>query len=164
MNRFKKIIFIAFGFTLVGSLLIGGVTAAVFTDSSEKLQNAFASGEFRIELDRPNAVPYFNLANIAPGDSGSQEITVANAGSVMMDYVVDLQLSGGLAEGPHPLALELTAVDGERISLDTGRSLNAGEEEILILSWYMPEEAGNRYQNAKATLAITVQAEQAAGR
>jgi hypothetical protein len=160
LNRLKRLIFIALAFTIVGSFLIGGVTAAVFTSSDENRENEFSSGELIIELDRPDETPYFELTNISPGDGGAQEIKVTNAGSLDMEYSILLHLTGSLAEGPHPLQMTVIDQDGEMVSPNSRRSLSRGEAETLILSWRLPEEAGNCYQNATADLSITVRAGQ----
>jgi hypothetical protein len=160
LHRYRNLLFIALGLTVVGALLVGGVTAAMFTHTGDNHDNRFVSGELKINLDQPKATPYFNLKNIAPGDSGFSEIQVKNTGSSNLGYVIELNLIGTLTEGPYPLVLTIMDEEGHVINLDHYRQLEVGEVEVLIISWQMPEEAGNEYQNATAELAVTVHAEQ----
>lgn len=160
MKGFKAIIGIAFALTIVGALLVSGFTAASFTSTAQDEDTIFVSGDMEVTLDRSDGEPYFDLSNIAPGDSGSEEIVVSNTGSIDMAYVLSLSYSGSLVEGENPLTFSVYDSDGNILDLMSERELLAGEQEVLVIAWQMPKEAGNEYQNASAELDIKVVAEQ----
>lgn len=162
MKNLKIIIIATFISISLGAMLIGGFTAAKFISVAQASAGAFVSGDMEVTLDHPEDVPYFNLTNIAPGDHDSTEIVVSNTGTIDMDYVLNLNISGGLAEGEHPLVFLVYDNAGNSVDLMSKRTLSAGEQEVLIIEWQMPEEAGNEYQNATAQLDIRVIAEQRA--
>lgn len=157
----KQSPFVLFLLILIAALLLGGLTAAYFTNVARNDGNSFASGTLQVELDKENGVHYFDLEGIKPGDGGEMPVEITNSGSLSLQYEVVLTLDGGLSEGDHPLQLTLL-IDEEPIDPAHKRLLRAGEGETLSLAWEMPEEAGNDYQNAGGTLSIKVNAEQIA--
>ncbi|MCB2202509.1 hypothetical protein KQH56_00735 [bacterium] len=163
MKKTNASITILFTLTLIGALLLGGVTAARFTGAARVDQNVFESGELEVRLDRENGNQYFDIANIAPGDQGSGEVVISNPGPIAFEYQLVLDLSGDLASGTHPLDLLVYDSAGSQVDSENMRSLAAGEQETLMVVWQMPTAAGNQYQGASARLDLIVQAEQITG-
>lgn len=148
--------------------LVGGATFALFTDEATNANNAFATGTVDIVLNDDNAdeITFFNLEDIAPGDSGNVTIKVANAGSLEFRYDVALDVEGDLFALPHPILVTLKAGSNVIFSssqdgtFDVNRVLDAGASEDLTLEWSFPKEAGNEYQGKSGSFSITFSAEQ----
>lgn len=105
----------------------------------------------------------FDIANIAPGESGSNEIVVTNTESLDFEYQLLITLSGALAGGGPPLVVKVYGGHGESVDLQAAHHLAPGEAEILTVVWQLPSAAGNEYQGATAQLDFSVQAEQISG-
>jgi predicted ribosomally synthesized peptide with SipW-like signal peptide len=163
LKKHRRLIAIAFGLTVLGALLVGGFTAAAFTSTTVSGENAFNSGRMEVRLDRDNGSHYFDLANIAPGDSGSTEVVVTNAGSVDFDYHMLIDLDGKLTSGSAPLTVTVFDSQGNLVASEEVRRLAAGTQEVLTLVWEMPATAGNEYQGAAAQMDLSVLAEQITG-
>jgi hypothetical protein len=161
MQHKKKLwLLIMFGLVLVGSMIIGGASVALFTSTSENQGNHFLAGTLSIQLDRENNVHYFDINNIAPGDRGSEEVIISNTGSLPLQYNITTNLIGSLASGTHPLRVFVVDLNGTPISSNQQQRLNHGENDVVVVHWEMPLEAGNEYQDGSATLAIIINAEQ----
>ncbi len=163
MKQLKLILAFLFGLTVIGAMLIGGVTVAKFSGGASSPENGFISGDLQVQLDRPDGVHYLDLANIAPGDSGTTEMVIFNTGSMSLDYRLFFSLSGSLGEGETPLQLMVRDAAGAAVDLSGKRILSSGGQERLILCCLLPQEAGNAYQGATAELGVQVRAEQVAG-
>lgn len=148
--------------------LVGGATFALFTDEATNANNTFAAGTVDIVLDNDtdDEITSFNLENIAPGDSGSVTIKVANSGSLEFRYDTALDVDGDLFAGDHPIVVTLkkgndvifsSAADG---AFDSNRVLAAGASEDLTLEWSFPKDAGNEYQAAAGNFSVSFVAEQ----
>jgi predicted ribosomally synthesized peptide with SipW-like signal peptide len=148
--------------TALGAALIGGGTFALFTDSAQNTGNTFAAGTLEISLDKPDGTKYFDISNIAPGDSGSATVTVKNEGSLELRYDIAETLEGALAQGANGLKVTIKDKDGNVIVPGEGndRVLASKASEDLTVEWTLPKDAGNEYQGKSATLGITVNAEQ----
>jgi len=153
-------ILITFVLIIIGALLIGGATVALFTSTAENTRNTFQAGALIIELDRNNGSLYFDLVDIAPGDGGSQPVTIANTGTLDLDYRIAYDLSGVLAQGQHPLQIQFFDSNDLPIDLSLARRLNTGQEETITVIWDMPLEAGNEYQAGTATFELLINAAQ----
>jgi predicted ribosomally synthesized peptide with SipW-like signal peptide len=147
--------------TALGAALVGGGTFALFTDSAQNTGNTFAAGTLEISLNKPDGTKYFDISNIAPGDSGSATVTVKNDGTLDLRYDIAQTLEGALAQGANGLKVTIKDSSGAVITPgDTNRVLAPGASEDLTVQWTLPRDAGNEYQGASATLGITVNAEQ----
>ncbi len=162
MKKMKASLLATFLLIMVGALMVGGATVAWFTSQAENNDNSFASGTLEISLDKPNGTKYFNISNIAPGDSGSTELTVSNSGTLEFRYNFSLTEEGKLFDGETPLVITIKDSKGEVVDLEANRTLDPDEDETFMVYWAMPSAAGNSYQNLSGTLGISVLAEQTA--
>ncbi len=165
MKKLNRSVLAAFILILIGALLVGGATLALFTDTAVNTGNSFAAGELSIDLDKANGDLYFNIGNIAPGDSGSANILVTNSGSLELRYRFnDLDKVGYLLTGgSHPIVFTLKAEDNTIISTGAAGTpyiLNPGASNTITIEWVFPLDAGNEYQGTTGTLGISVNAEQ----
>jgi predicted ribosomally synthesized peptide with SipW-like signal peptide len=160
MNSKSKGIFFTFTLIVIGALLIGGATVAWFTSTAENTRNSFQSGTLNIKLDREQGNYYFDIHNIAPGDQDSQPIVVSNTGSLDLVYQISYTIAGVLAEGEHPLEIQIFNISEECIDQGFDRRLTSGQQEVLTITWKMPEEAGNEYQGGTAQFDLLVKASQ----
>jgi predicted ribosomally synthesized peptide with SipW-like signal peptide len=163
----KKKMGAALATTALGAALIGGGTFAIFTSSASNSGNTFAAGTLSVNLDKPDGTKYFNISNIAPGDSGSSTVKVSNSGSLELRYDIAESLTGALASGTNGLKVHVysdAAMTQEIIpGPDNNRVLSAnGGNETLYVKWELPKDAGNEYQGQTANLGLTVNAEQTA--
>ncbi len=162
MKKMKTSILAAFLLIMVGALMVGGATVAWFTSQAENNDNSFAAGTLEISLDKPNGTKYFNISNIAPGDSGSTRLTVSNTGTLEFRYSFSLTEEGGLFDGDTPMVITVKDSEGKVVDLGASRTLDSDEDETFTVYWSMPSAAGNSYQKQSGTLGISVLAEQTA--
>lgn len=159
INKIKDITKILIVF-LMGISLIIGATLAVFTSSSTNSMNYFTTGKVEISLDKPDGVKYFDVDNIAPGDSNFANVVVSNIGSVEVACSVRLITTGKLTEGNYPLQVSIyDSIGNEIIPNNTYINLQAGKSENLKVVWLFPLNAGNDYQNGTALITILINAE-----
>lgn len=161
MLNVKKKVAMLLATTALGSMLVGVGTFALFTDSATNTQNTFSSGKLDINLDKADGTKYFNVTNIAPGDTGSAKVTVFNDGTLDLKYDIAETLTGGLTEGATPLKITIKDSKGTVIIPgDNNRVLAAGKSEDLTVEYTLPLNADNTYQGKTATLGLTVIGEQ----
>lgn len=158
----KKKMGAALATTALGAALIGGGTFALFTSSASNSGNTFAAGTVHISLNNPDGTKYFNISNMAPGDSGSNTVTVTNDGTLDLRYDIAESLTGALASGDNPLQVTIKDKDGNVITpgAANNRVLAAGASETLTVEYALPKDAGNEYQSQSASLGLTMNAEQ----
>jgi predicted ribosomally synthesized peptide with SipW-like signal peptide len=171
MKKFNSGLLVAFVLTMIGALLVGGATMALFTDTAENTGNSFAAGTLTVDLDKQGEERYFELSNIAPGDRGSATITVINSGSLALRYKFDdlvrdgylVALNGEEGEfGQYPVEFTFK-VDGQEIRVGengTFLELKPGQSQDVTVEWELPLNAGNDYQNKQGSIGISVYAEQ----
>lgn len=145
---------------MVFSLITGGTTVALFTSTTTNTGNTFAAGRLEIALDQPNGVHYFDVENLAPGDSGESPVVVINTGSLALQFTIETILTGTLAEGDHPLVVSILDSEGIPLNLENKHILTVGETATLMVTCHLPLKAGNEYQGGSAQLGIRVFAEQ----
>lgn len=157
--------------TALGAALIGGGTFAIFTDTASNAQNTFTSGTIDINLGDGAwaGAAHVDIANLAPGDSGSKTVTVKNDGSLELRYDVTGTLAGALASNDpngdtvadpgesNPLVVTVTPTNGGAL---TDRVLAPNTSETFTISYSLPKAAGNTYQAKSATYDFKVDAEQ----
>ena len=165
MKKLNRSVLAAFILILIGALLVGGATLALFTDTAENTGNSFTAGTLEIGLDKADGNLYFDYANIAPGDSGQADIVVTNTGSLELRYRFnDLAKVGYLLTGgDHPIEFTLETSGGTIITTgDAGSffTLAPSASDTVTISWAFPIEANNTYQGEIGTLGISVYAEQ----
>jgi len=166
MKKINSGLIVAFVLTMIGALLVGGATVALFTDTAENTDNEFAAGTLQVALDKQGDAKYFDLSNIAPGDSGSATVTVSNNGSLELRYKFnDLEKTGYLVVGGDH-SIVFTLKNGDQV-LETGENgtfliLEPNQSQDITVEWQMPMDAGNDYQGETGTVGISVYAEQTA--
>jgi spore coat-associated protein N len=142
-----------------GFLLVGAGTFALFTGTATNSGNAFTAGKVQIsDVTGKSAfsqTAHFN--NLAPGDSESANVSVQNTGNldawVYLDGPASIQTeSGAVFHGAHPLAITFHS---------NPVLLHPGETKGLSVSYSLPRDAGNEYQNASGTMDIVIDAVQA---
>ncbi len=165
MKKIDTSLLIAFILTLIGALLIGGATIALFTDTAQNTSNNFAAGTLSINLTREfGEEQSFTFGNIAPGDSGSDTIIVRNNGSLELRYRLNNLSKDGylLTGGDYPIVFSFTVNGEPLVPGETVRVLPSGATETITVNWWLPLDAGNDYQGTSGTLGISVSAEQTA--
>jgi hypothetical protein len=174
-RRFAALLALA---VVSGSLGAGALSLALFTDSQAVTGNAFATGT--IDISTTPATALFTVANMMPGDTSSQAITVNNAGTGTLRYAVSTAVVAGA-----PLAgqiqldiyagatctgtalysgvLSSAAVGSNAQGNNTGdRTLAGGANEQLCFKATLPSSTGNTFQNTSTNVTFTFDAEQTA--
>lgn len=169
------------GMTGVGLTTL--VTSAIFTDNDDTGRTGIVTGTVDIEAGDDVA---FTLpsGNLAPGDSVYSPVTVRNAGSLALTYGVQYSASSpdakGLADvltmelfavpadscnedaltGQDPIGQSGTGLPGTPTDLTTAdRGLIARASEQLCVRVNVPD-IGNEYQDSRADLTLTFNAQQ----
>lgn len=168
VSGLKKKLVLAMATTALGATLVAGGTTALFTAAASNTNNSFTAGTVKITLDKAaNVAKYFNVSNIAPGDSGSSPVVVTNTGSLELRYDIKSILTGDLAvaqgsdNNPMTVKIYSDAAMTKEINPTIKRVLapNNGTETLYV-KWQLPLGAGNGYQGKGATYSIEVNAEQ----
>ncbi len=158
----------------------GSSTLAIFTDSQDATA-AFSTGTIDLTAS-PSTV--FTASGIFPGASGSQTVTVANAGTGALRYAMttsatnadgkglaaqlQLTITAGTCPGSGgPLygaaALGSAALGDPAQGAQAGdRTLAGGASEDLCFAWSLASSTGNAFQGAATTATFTFAAEQTA--
>lgn len=177
MLNIKKKVAMALTTTAIGAMLIGAGTFAIFTSSASNTGNTFAAGTLKIDLNKEGACDkYFNISNMAPGDTGSTQVIVSNTGTLDLRYDIAETLTGALSNGTNGLKITIKDHNGNVIipgpndnrvlTADDHRNLilsphgQPGDEETLTVEYSLPLAADNQYQGTAATLGLTFNAEQ----
>jgi hypothetical protein len=166
------------GLTVV-TLGAGVFSLAIFTDSAAS-SGSFATGTIDITSSPTVA---FNVSGMMPGDSDTQALTIANAGTATLRYAMvatatnvlgsTLQLEvktlgtdcatfdGTTVVGPTTLN---GALIGDVAPGDQGsdRTLSAATNEVLCFKVSLPKATGNALKNATSAATFTFSAEQTA--
>lgn len=78
----KKIVGLAIAAFMIITM-VGGGTWAYFSDTESSTNNSLSAGTLDLNVDGGDAaVTTFSVSDVAPGDSGSDNTTLANAGSL----------------------------------------------------------------------------------
>ena len=159
------------------------VTSAIFTDNDDTGRSGIITGSVDIEAGEDAA---FTLppGNLAPGDQVYSPVTVTNAGSLALVYGVQYSATGDEKNLAATLSLDVFAVPAAQCTaagldgatpigssgaglaatateiVPVGRSLFSSAAEDLCVRVSVPQEIGNEYQEATASLALTFVAEQ----
>lgn len=137
--------------TAMGAALIGGGTFALFTSSATNDGNTATTGTLSIaDITGGDGKAAFNITNMAPGDSGTAEVTIKNTGSLDAWVAVDSVVDGG----------ELAPVLNVTASNDAV-FIPDGEERTFTINYELPKGTGNAYQGKQATLDVVFKAVQA---
>lgn len=163
----------------LATLGAGAMSLAVFTDSDAS-SGSWTSGTVILGVSPATA---FTAANILPGDTGNQTITVANTGTGAARYALStsatnadskglaaqmtLTIQAGTCASPgatlYSGALGSAALGDSTQGADTGdRNVAAGASDNLCFSWDFPLGSGNAFQAAATTATFTFDSEQTA--
>jgi predicted ribosomally synthesized peptide with SipW-like signal peptide len=171
---------------IAGSLLGSGVSA-FFTDTASVGANTFTDGT--VDLTTSPASAAISYSAMAPGDTVTNPVTVANAGTLTMRYALSSVATNADSKGlKDQLALTIKTEDaGGGCSAFTGtslysgdldstagkligdsttgsqagdRTLTAGSSEVLCLRATLPSGTGNAFQGAATTATFSFDAEQ----
>ena len=157
----------------------GAFSLAIFTDTAAST-GTFAAGTIDITSSPTVA---FTVANMMPGDTNTQALTIANAGTAQLRYamtaaatntlgttltltVKTLGTSCALFDGTSVLAA--TVLNGATIGSplqgpDTGdRTLAGATNEVLCFRVTLPGNTGNLLQGITSAATFTFDAEQVA--
>ncbi|KRE51288.1 TasA family protein [Paenibacillus sp. Soil522] len=168
----KKKLFLAMATTALGATMVAGGTSALFTDTASNTDNTFTAGTVVITLDKADIVEkYFDISNIAPGDSASSPVVVTNTGTLELRYDIMKSLTGELAAADpdgdgatlgdnNPLTVKVYSDAAMTVEATNDNVLAPGAAQTLYVKWALPLAAGNGYQGKSAIFSIQVDAEQ----
>jgi spore coat-associated protein N len=156
--------------TAMGAALIGGGTFAIFTDDATNTNNTFTAGTLKIDVEGETAFTG-TIANLAPGDSGSQTFDVANRGSLELRYDVAQALESGagtlvLGDATKDLNFKIErSTDGGTVWTevtpgDTNFVLAPASVDKYKVTYTLPKAADNPYQAGSSDFQLTFDAEQ----
>jgi spore coat-associated protein N len=159
----------------------GSISLAQFTDTTDSTW-AFSAGTIDISTS-PTVLTA--VTSMMPGDTATQALTVANAGTGDLRYAMStvatntlgaqLQLTvktqdggGGCAAFTGTSVLAITTLNGAAIGSNVqganagDRTLAAGASEVLCFRVSLPLSTGNTFQGASSAVTFTFDAEQTA--
>ncbi len=166
------------GLTVV-SLGAGMFSLAVFTDSAAS-SGTFASGTIDI-TSTPTVA--FTVTSMVPGDTNTQALTIANAGTAALRYALSSLATNTLGDTltltirtqgtscaafDGTVVLAATALDGAAVGSPTqgaqtgDRDLAAAASEVLCFRVSLPLATGNTLQGQSSSVTFTFDAEQSA--
>ncbi|SDO66245.1 SipW-cognate class signal peptide [Paenibacillus sp. yr247] len=139
--------------TALGTSLVAGGSAALFTAQASNTNNTFAAGTVSINA---GIAPVFSTTdvvfnNMAPGDAGIKTISVTNTGSLdAWVRVKHISTSGVLFSGATPLTLNNFEVF----------QIPAGQSKNYTINYDFKKAADNSYQGANGIANIEFEAVQ----
>ncbi len=168
---------LAMASSAVGAAMLAGGSFALFTSQATNAGNTFAAGTVAVNATN-NGAPAFvsateNFSNMAPGDSGTVNLTVKNTGTlgewvkisnmnpsglIFDATTTDINTTTGATANDEPLSLTPNA---NLTSGNTGYYLASGASTQIAINYSLPSSANNFYQAQKGTANITVEAVQA---
>jgi spore coat-associated protein N len=168
----KKKVMTIFSTFLVGLMLIASGTSAIFTSHDEN-DNPFTSGTVILELSGYDAQTnhYFDVGNMAPGDTETREISVDNTGTLDLRFNLshEWDVTGGILgdaltvsyykhDGYDQNNADIwTAIqDPESANIE----LAAGMSQLIKVEIELPIGTNDTYQGATDILNIMVSGEQ----
>ena len=161
------------------SLGAGAMSLAIFTDSSTTT-GTFSSGTVDITS---SPVVAFTVVGMVPGDTDTQLLTIANAGTAELRYAMSVLATNPLGDtltlAVKTLGTGCAAFDGTTILASTSldgaligstaqgdqsgdRTLAAATAEDLCFQVGLPLATGNALQGASSDVTFTFDAEQTA--
>ena len=148
---------------------------ALWTDQETSANNTFTTGTLDIALTENNPLP-LSVTAMAPGDSVTGTLNVANSGTLELRYAMtttgddtttlDEQLDVEVKLGATPLysgKLSSAAIGDSTQGAQAGdRTLSAGNSETLTFIVSMPLDTANSYQGESCSVTFVFDAEQTA--
>jgi spore coat-associated protein N len=153
MNMIKSKVTSMLLITALGTSLVAGGSAALFTASASNTNNTFASGS--VSINAGNAPVFASgdvvFNNMAPGDSGTKILSVKNTGSLdAWVRVKQITTSGNLFSGATPLTLNNFEVF----------QIPAGQSKDYTINYDFKKAADNTYQGKNGLANIEFEAVQ----
>ncbi len=178
-NRRRALVALLLGAT-VASVGAGASSLAYFTDTQAN-SGSWTSGSIKLGLD-PATTVFTTTGNIMPGDSGSHDVTVSNAGSSALRYrlastisaggalagALQLKISSGGCTGPQTGDVYSGSLAGATFgdftaSPKVGRTVSAAGSDDLCFAWSFPSTVtDNTLQGVTTTAQFSFYAEQVA--
>lgn len=161
----KSLVALLFAAFVVMGVGIGAGTYAIFMDSDSIDGNQILTGDVEVTLDDYGTlVNEVMVDNAYPGWTGSQLITVTNAGTLPLDFALSFEFEGTL---PVELQYSLDGVTWAPISeveFDSGIDLAVGDYYDVVVQYRIEwsDLNQNHLENSTFTFDIVVDAEQAA--
>jgi spore coat-associated protein N len=168
----KKKVMTIFSTFLVGLMLIASGTSAIFTSHDEN-DNPFTSGTVILELSGYDAQTnhYFDVGNMAPGDTETREVSVDNTGTLDLRFNLshEWDVAGGILG--EKLTITYYKHDGyDQNNADIWTALQdpesanielaAGMSQLIKVEIELPIGTNDTYQGASDILNIMVSGEQ----
>lgn len=161
----------------ITAALMGAGTFAVFTSQATNPGNTFTTGTVILNADSEPETPgnqttaLFNVDNMAPGISKTQELVMRNDGTLDLTYDGSVSQTGGDANLYNALNLKIGTTSGAGDVYDgmlssfggfTGgeRMLSAGSNESLFFTVGLPADAGDDLQGKTIEVEFTFDATQ----
>lgn len=139
------------------SALITGASFALFTAQAENQNNTFTAGTVKL-----GEVTTFDCGietdNLAPGDSGTCEVSVTYSGSLEAFIGVEHSASGALFKGSTPMTYTING-SGDSGTILLGKAKD-GDPTTATVAYTFPLEAGNSYQGKSGTISLKFKAVQ----
>lgn len=147
----------------VASIAVGG-TAAYFSAQETSAANTFTAGTLGLSVGQ--AVYSVDMTNMKPGDVKTVTLTIANTGTLPLNYKITNALTGAImlgegtpagADDPYVSAIK---VDGAAYSNPESLSeaLGTDASDSVEVEITFPLAADNDYQGLSGNLAITFDA------
>ena len=150
---------------------------AIWTDT-DTTTGSFTAGTVDIAL---STATILTVTGIAPGQSGSADLTVTNSGTLAVRYAMaststntdtkglrgqlELTVSSGACPGSTvlfgPAAINGAAFGNPTQGANAGdRTLAAAASEVLCFAWSLPSSTADTFQGSATTTTFTFSAEQ----
>lgn len=170
---------LAMASSAVGAAMLAGGSFALFTSNATNTGNTFAAGTVIVDATNGGQPAFtstsYNFQNMAPGDSGTVNLTVKNTGTLSEWVVIpssgiatsgaifdatntDWNTTTNTAANDQPLVLTPNA---NMTAGDTGYLLAPGSSTTIAINYSLPSQANNFYQGQTGSATITVEAVQA---
>lgn len=162
-----------------GAAMMAGGTFALFSATAQNTGNTFTAGTVNVDASNSGSPAFtstsYNFANMAPGDSGSVQLTVNNTGSLgEWVQISSISTSGNLFDATNTAtdtvnSMTQTAND-EPLSLTANADLSSGQggyyipaggSTTITVDYSFPLQADNFYQGQTGTATLNVEAVQA---
>lgn len=141
------------------SILVTGASFALFSAQTQNVNNTFTAGTVTLGSVTPFTC---NVAtdNMAPGDSGSCNVSVTYTGSLAAWIGVDYSTSGDLFTGANPMTASFGSYPNIAGKYVLGQK-NNGESADVTVNYNFPLAAGNEYQGKSGQINLQFHAVQA---
>ncbi|KUO96048.1 TasA family protein [Ferroacidibacillus organovorans] len=168
---------LAMASSAVGAAMLAGGSFALFTSNATNTGNTFAAGTVIVDATNGGQPAFtstsYNFQNMAPGDSGTVNLTVKNTGTLSEWVVIPssgIATSGAIFASSGTNSVTETSANNMPLVLKPNANMTAGSSGYLLapgssttiaINYSLPLDANNFYQGQTGTATITVEAVQA---